>query len=58
MVDFIDTLNVDISSGAGAPTHRARKGSFYINTTGTTGITRAYINTDGATTWTAVNTVA
>lgn len=58
MVDKIDALNVDISSGAGAPSHVARQGSLYLNTTGSSVATRAYINTTGASTWTAVTTVA
>lgn len=36
----------------------APKGSFYLRTDGSSAITRAYINTDGATAWTAVTTVA
>lgn len=47
-----------IVAGTGAPTFSAKKGTLYINLTGSTGITRAYLNTDGATTWTAMNTVA
>lgn len=58
MAEFIDALNIDISSGSGAPTHVARKGSLYINTTATTNVTRAYLNTNGISTWTAINTVA
>lgn len=42
--------------GSGAPTLTAPKGSFYLNTTGSSTSTRAYINTDGGTTWTAVTT--
>jgi hypothetical protein len=45
-------------SGAGAPSFTAAKGSFYLNTTGSSTSTRAYINTDGGTTWTAVTTAA
>lgn len=45
-------------SGAGAPTLTAPKGSLYLNTTGSSTSTRAYINTDGATTWTAITTAA
>ena len=58
MPETIGILNVQVSSGAGAPTHAAPKGSLYLNTTGSSGTTRAFINTTGATTWTAVNTVA
>lgn len=45
-------------SGAGAPSFTAAKGSMYLNTTGSSTSTRAYINTDGGTTWTAVTTAA
>jgi hypothetical protein len=58
MTEHIGALNVLISSGAGAPTHTAPKGSFYLNTTAASNVTRAYINTTGAAVWTAVNTVA
>lgn len=47
-----------ICAGTGIPTFSAKKGTLYIRLDGSTGITRMYINTDGATTWTAVNTVA
>lgn len=49
---------VQIFSGAGAPTMVAPQGSLYLNTTGSTTATRAYINTTGAAVWTAVTTVA
>jgi hypothetical protein len=51
-------LGIGIFAGAGAPTFSAPKGSFYLNTTGSSSSTRMYINTDGATTWTAVTTAA
>lgn len=44
--------------GEDAPTVTAPKGSLYLRTNGSSGTTRAYINTDGGTTWTAINTVA
>jgi len=47
-----------IISGSGVPTLSAPKGSLYIRTDGTTTNDRAYINTDGATTWTAIITAA
>lgn len=47
-----------ITSGAGAPTAAAPQGSIYLNTTGSGVANRMYINTNGATTWTAVSTVA
>lgn len=49
---------VGIYAGAGAPTLSAPKGSLYLRTDGSSTSTRAYINTDGATTWTAVTTAA
>lgn len=47
-----------LMAGTGAPTCSAPKGSLYLNITGSSVATRAYINTDGGTTWTAVTTVA
>jgi len=58
MPETIGILNVQVSSGAGAPAHKAPKGSLYLNTTGSSVATRAYINTDAGTTWTAISTVA
>lgn len=49
---------VAIFAGSGAPTFTATKGSMYLNTAGSTTNDRAYINTNGATTWTAVTTAA
>jgi hypothetical protein len=51
-------IGVKIYSGAGAPTFTADKGSLYLNTTGSSTSTRAYINTDSGTTWTAITTAA
>jgi len=47
-----------IISGSGAPTMEAPQGSLYLRTDGTTTNDRAYINTDGSTTWTAITTAA
>lgn len=47
-----------ITAGAGAPAGVAPQGSLYLRTNGTGTNDRAYINTDGATTWTAIVTVA
>lgn len=47
-----------IQSGAGAPSHSAAKGTLYLNLTGSSSSTRAYINSDGATTWVAVTTAS
>jgi len=49
---------VAIYSDAGAPAFVAAKGSLYLRTDGSSTSTRAYINTDGNTTWTAVTTAA
>lgn len=56
--DTIGILKVQVSSGAGAPTHVAPRGSLYLNTTGSGVADRAYINTLGTGVWTAVTTVA
>lgn len=52
------TASLGIFVGSGAPTVSAAKGSLYLRTDGTTTNNRAYINTDGATTWTALTTAA
>ncbi len=41
-----------------APTHTRAKGSLCLNINGSSASTRAYINTDGAGTWTAITTAA
>jgi hypothetical protein len=46
-----------VQSGT-APSHSAVKGTLYLRLDGSSTSTRAYINTDGSTTWTAVTTVA
>lgn len=46
----------NICAGTGTPTFSATKGTLYLNLTGSSATTRAYINTDGATTWTSVTT--
>jgi hypothetical protein len=53
-------MGISFFVGAGTPNAviSAPKGSFYLNTTGSSTSTRAFINTDGATTWTAITTVA
>jgi hypothetical protein len=50
------TANFGIFFGSGAPTLAAAQGSLYLRSDGTTTNNRMYINTDGATTWTAVTT--
>jgi hypothetical protein len=52
------TANFGIFFGSGAPTVAAAKGSLYLRTDGTTTNDRAYINTNGSTTWTALTTAA
>jgi len=55
---FSSTANFGIFFGSGAPSLSAAKGSLYLRSDGTTTNDRAYINTDGSTTWTALTTVA
>ena len=43
---------------SGAPTLSAAKGSLYLRSDGSTTNDRMYVNTNGATTWTAVTTAA
>lgn len=52
------TANFGVFFGSGAPSLSAAKGSLYLRSDGTTTNNRAYINTDGSTTWTALTTVA
>ncbi len=49
---FSTTANLGVFFGSGAPTLSAAKGSLYIRTDGSSTTTRAYVNTDGGTTWT------
>ena len=58
MVAMTSTENFGVFAGSGVPTVSAAKGSLYLRTDGTSTSTRAYINTDGATTWTAITTAA
>jgi hypothetical protein len=55
---FSSTTNFGVFFGSGAPTLSAAKGSLYLRSDGTTTNNRMYVNTDGATTWTAVTTAA
>jgi hypothetical protein len=55
---FSSTANLGIFFGSGVPTLSAAQGSLYLRTDGSSTSTRMYINTNGATTWTAVTTVA
>jgi hypothetical protein len=55
---FSSTSNFGIFFGSGAPTLSAAQGSLYIRSDGSATNNRAYINTDGGTTWTAISTAA
>jgi hypothetical protein len=50
--------SMGIYMGSGAPTVSAAKGSLYLRSDGTGTGDRAYINTNGTTTWTALTTAA
>jgi hypothetical protein len=50
--------NMGVFFGSGAPTLSAAKGSLYLRSDGTTTNDRMYVNTDGATAWTAVTTAS
>ena len=52
------TSGLGVYFGSGAPTVSAAKGSLYLRTDGSSTSTRAYINTDGGTTWTNLVTAA
>jgi hypothetical protein len=52
------TAVMNITWGSGAPTLSAAQGSLYLRTDGSSTSTRAYINTNGSTTWTAITTAA
>lgn len=53
---FSSTSNFGIFFGSGAPSLAAAKGSLYLRSDGTTTNDRAYINTNGSTSWTAITT--
>ena len=55
---FSSTSNFGVFFGSGAPTLAAAKGSLYLRSDGSGTTDRAYINTNGSTTWTALTTVA
>lgn len=56
--DAVTSTTPGVYSGAGAPTLSAAQGSLYLRSDGSSTSTRAYINTDGGTTWTSVTTAA
>jgi hypothetical protein len=53
---FSSVSNYGIFFGSGAPTLSAAQGSLYLRSDGSTVNNRAYINSDGGTTWQAVTT--
>jgi hypothetical protein len=58
---FIGTnvaAGMGIYMGSGVPTIAAAKGSLYLRSDGSGVADRAYINTNGSTTWTALSTAA
>jgi hypothetical protein len=55
---FSSTANFGVFFGSGAPTLAAAQGSLYLRSDGSGTGDRAYINTNGATTWTALTTAA
>ena len=52
------TTGFGVYVGSGVPTVSAAQGSLYLRSDGSSTSTRAYINTDGGTTWTAITTAA
>lgn len=57
-LDIRLAAGMGILSGSGAPTVAAPKGTLYLRTDGSGVADRAYINTDGSTTWTNLTTAA
>lgn len=55
---FSSTSNFGVFFGSGVPSLAAAKGSLYLRSDGSTTNDRAYINTSGSTTWTALTTAA
>lgn len=55
---LMGTTAVGMYWGSGVPAATAAKGSIYLRTDGSATNNRAYINTDGGTTWTALTTAA
>lgn len=53
---FSSTANFGVFFGSGAPSLAAAKGSLYLRSDGSGTGDRAYINTDGSTTWTPITT--
>lgn len=57
-ITWSNTSNFGIFFGSGAPSLSAAKGSLYLRSDGTGIADRAYINTNGSTTWTNLVTAA
>ena len=57
-IEMSNVSSFGIFFGTGAPSLNAAKGSLYLRRDGTTTNDRAYINTDGGGTWTALTTAA
>lgn len=57
LTELASTGDITWTSGAGAPTASAIKGSLYSRTDGSSASTRLYIN-NGTTTWVAVTTAS
>lgn len=55
---FGTTSNFGVFYGSGAPSLSAGQGSLYLRSDGTGVADRAYVNTNGSTTWTAITTIA
>lgn len=55
---FGSTAGFGIYIGSGAPTVSAAQGSLYLRSDGSSTSSRAYINTNGSTGWTAITTAA
>jgi len=55
-VTMSSTNNLGVFFGSGVPTLAAAQGSLYMRTDGSSTSTRMYVNTDGASAWTAVTT--
>lgn len=55
---FSTTAHFGVFFGSGPPTLAAAQGSLYLRSDGSSSSTRAYINTDGSTTWTNLTTAA
>jgi len=54
----LGSTGISLVVGSGAPTLSAPKGSLYLRTDGSSTSTRAYVNTDGGTTWTSITTAS